>query len=45
MHGYGAAPRRPLLPLKDKEGEEFMGALRELLELEAGLAKEVNGNS
>jgi L-threo-3-deoxy-hexylosonate aldolase len=43
MHGYGVAPRRPLLPLKDKEGEEFLGALRELLEVEAGLAKEARG--
>lgn len=35
MHGYGAAPRKPLLPLRESEGEEFMSALKELLELEA----------
>ncbi|TVY81070.1 L-threo-3-deoxy-hexylosonate aldolase [Lachnellula suecica] len=40
MHGYGAAPRRPLLPLKEKEGLKFMEALKELLELEASLAEE-----
>ncbi|KAL3455153.1 putative dihydrodipicolinate synthase [Aspergillus heterothallicus] len=34
MHGFGAAPRRPLLPLGQAEGEDFMLALRELLELE-----------
>jgi len=39
MHGYGVAPRRPLLPLKEAEGEVFMLALKELLELEAELAK------
>jgi 4-hydroxy-2-oxoglutarate aldolase len=38
MHGYGVAPRRPLLPLKETEGEAFMLALQELLELEAELA-------
>jgi 4-hydroxy-2-oxoglutarate aldolase len=43
IHGYGVAPRKPLLPLKEKEGEEFMGALSELLELEAGLEKEAQG--
>ncbi|PYH94658.1 putative dihydrodipicolinate synthase [Aspergillus ellipticus CBS 707.79] len=39
MHGYGAAPRRPLLPLKEAEGEEFMLALRDLIELETKMAK------
>lgn len=39
LKGYGAAPRRPLLPLKDNEGEAFMSALRELLELEAELER------
>ncbi|RAK98735.1 dihydrodipicolinate synthase family protein [Aspergillus ibericus CBS 121593] len=34
MHGYGKDPRRPLLPLGEKKGEEFMGALGELLALE-----------
>ena len=38
MHGYGVAPRRPLLPLKETEGEAFMVALQELLEVESGLA-------
>lgn len=40
MHGYGAAPRRPLLPLKEAEGEAFMLALQELLDVEAKLAKQ-----
>ncbi|RDW66635.1 putative dihydrodipicolinate synthase [Coleophoma crateriformis] len=40
LHGYSIAPRRPLLPLKEAEGETFMLALRELLELEAELAKD-----
>jgi L-threo-3-deoxy-hexylosonate aldolase len=39
MHGYGAAPRKPLLPLKKSEGEVFMTALAELLELEAEFTK------
>jgi 4-hydroxy-2-oxoglutarate aldolase len=39
MHGYGIAPRRPLLPLKEKEGANFMSALQELLEVEGNLAK------
>ncbi|OOF98693.1 hypothetical protein ASPCADRAFT_162356 [Aspergillus carbonarius ITEM 5010] len=34
VHGYGMDPRRPLLPLGEKEGEEFLGALGELLEVE-----------
>ncbi|KUJ17607.1 putative dihydrodipicolinate synthase [Mollisia scopiformis] len=38
MNGYGIAPRRPLLPLKQAEGEAFMEVLRELLELEVELA-------
>ena len=38
MHGYGIAPRKPLLPLKEPQGEAFMLALKELLELEAELA-------
>lgn len=37
MYGYGSAPRRPLLPLKQKEGDEFMSVLKELLDLEAEL--------
>ena len=43
MHGYGIAPRRPLLPLKEKEGEKFMQALKELLEVEKKLAEEETG--
>lgn len=39
MHGYGAAPRKPLLSLKESEGEAFMTALVELLELEAEFTK------
>ncbi|PWY83885.1 putative dihydrodipicolinate synthase [Aspergillus sclerotioniger CBS 115572] len=34
VHGYGKDPRRPLLPLGEDEGEEFLGALGELLEVE-----------
>ncbi|KAL2824978.1 putative dihydrodipicolinate synthase [Aspergillus pseudoustus] len=34
MHGFGASPRRPLLPLPQAEGEQFMLALQDLLELE-----------
>lgn len=37
MHGYGIAPRRPLLPLKDVEGEQFIMALEEMLQLERKL--------
>ncbi|KAJ5389409.1 dihydrodipicolinate synthase [Penicillium cataractarum] len=37
MHGYGIAPRRPLLPLKNAEGEQFMTALEEMLQLERKL--------
>ncbi|KAH6676313.1 putative dihydrodipicolinate synthase [Halenospora varia] len=40
IHGYGIAPRRPLLPLKEAEGEAFMKVLKELLEVEAALVKE-----
>ncbi|KAH8678635.1 putative dihydrodipicolinate synthase [Tricladium varicosporioides] len=40
MHGYGIAPRRPLLPLKVAEGEAFMEVLKELLEVEVALGKE-----
>ncbi|OJJ46427.1 hypothetical protein ASPZODRAFT_159359 [Penicilliopsis zonata CBS 506.65] len=34
MHGYSIYPRRPLLPLRAEEGEEFMQALEELLVVE-----------
>lgn len=37
MHGYGIAPRRPLLPLKDVEGGQFIMALEEMLQLERKL--------
>jgi 4-hydroxy-2-oxoglutarate aldolase len=40
MHGYSIAPRKPLLPLKESEGQDFMSALHELLELEARYAKQ-----
>ncbi|QKX62103.1 uncharacterized protein TRUGW13939_09259 [Talaromyces rugulosus] len=39
IHGYGAAPRKPLLPLKESEGEAFMISLGELLKLEAEFTK------
>jgi 4-hydroxy-2-oxoglutarate aldolase len=39
IHGYSASPRKPLLPLKESEGEAFMTALGELLELEAEFTK------
>lgn len=35
LHGYGVAPRKPLLPLKKLEGEAFMDILREMIDLEA----------
>ncbi|OQD81004.1 hypothetical protein PENANT_c030G07251 [Penicillium antarcticum] len=38
LHGYGVAPRRPLLPLKAGEGESFMTALDEAMRLECELA-------
>jgi len=38
LYGYGVAPRRPLLPLKEEEGEKYMLVLRELLDMEAELA-------
>ncbi|KAJ5937798.1 hypothetical protein N7454_004140 [Penicillium verhagenii] len=34
MYGYGIAPRKPLLPLKEAEGEFFMAALGEMVQLE-----------
>lgn len=37
MHGYGIAPRRPLLPLGEAEGGEFMNALGEAMRLESEL--------
>ncbi|ORY35345.1 putative dihydrodipicolinate synthase [Naematelia encephala] len=35
LHGFGIAPRRPLLPLGEKEGEAFMDILQPLVALEA----------
>ncbi|KAJ6128841.1 hypothetical protein N7471_010058 [Penicillium samsonianum] len=37
LHGYGIAPRKPLLPLREAEGDEFMNALDEALRLECEL--------
>ncbi|KAH8895326.1 putative dihydrodipicolinate synthase [Thozetella sp. PMI_491] len=34
LHGYGSAPRRPLLPLKEDDGEKLMAEFKEMLELE-----------
>ena len=34
MHGYGIAPRRPLLPLGKNQGEEFMVVLNDMILLE-----------
>jgi len=39
MHGYGIAPRRPLLPLGEAEGEAFMEVLADVLKIEAKLAE------
>lgn len=35
MHGYGVAPRKPLLQLKEADGEAFMTALDEMIQLES----------
>lgn len=40
LNGYGVAPRRPLLPLGEREGEVFMEVLKELMVLEAELEAE-----
>ncbi|KAH8698689.1 putative dihydrodipicolinate synthase [Talaromyces proteolyticus] len=42
IHGYGVAPRRPLLPFNETDGDTFMETLRELFELEAELEKMEN---
>ncbi|KAJ5724575.1 dihydrodipicolinate synthase [Penicillium malachiteum] len=34
IHGYGIAPRKPLLPLNETEGEKFMEVLKEMLQVE-----------
>ncbi|KAJ5118184.1 dihydrodipicolinate synthase [Penicillium atrosanguineum] len=37
IHGYGAAPRKPLLPLGQSEGENFLEVIEEMLRLERKL--------
>jgi 4-hydroxy-2-oxoglutarate aldolase len=39
MHGYGTAPRRPLLPLGEKEGDNLLRQFREMLDLEEMYSK------
>ncbi|KAH9893053.1 putative dihydrodipicolinate synthase [Xylariomycetidae sp. FL2044] len=39
LHGFGTAPRRPLLPLKNEEGDKLMGTFKEMLELETEIAR------
>lgn len=34
LHGYGIAPRKPLLPLSHPEGEGLMAQFKEMLDLE-----------
>jgi 4-hydroxy-2-oxoglutarate aldolase len=34
LHGFGIAPRRPLLPLDDEEGEKLMASFAEMIALE-----------
>ncbi|KAK8853372.1 hypothetical protein IAR55_004076 [Kwoniella newhampshirensis] len=43
MHGYSLAPRRPLLPLGDEEGEKYMRVFKPMLDLEGSLEKRVLG--
>jgi 4-hydroxy-2-oxoglutarate aldolase len=38
MHGYSIAPRRPLLPFGQPEGDKFMAVLEEVLRIESTLA-------
>ncbi|KAJ5150905.1 dihydrodipicolinate synthase [Penicillium canariense] len=40
IYGYGIAPRKPLLPLEQSEGERFMEALEKMLQLERKLMEE-----
>ncbi|KAK6073850.1 hypothetical protein SCUP234_07033 [Seiridium cupressi] len=35
LYGYGVSPRKPLLPLKSKDGEKLMEQFKEMLDLEA----------
>ncbi|KAJ5776297.1 uncharacterized protein N7511_001308 [Penicillium nucicola] len=39
LHGYGVAPRKPLLPLRESEGEAFMDVLSEAMRLENELTE------
>jgi 4-hydroxy-2-oxoglutarate aldolase len=34
LHGYGKAPRRPLLPLGEEEGAKLMEKFKAMIELE-----------
>ncbi|PVI08318.1 putative dihydrodipicolinate synthase [Periconia macrospinosa] len=34
LHGYGKAPRRPLLPLKEEEGRELLNLFSDMIALE-----------
>ncbi|KAH9826520.1 Dihydrodipicolinate synthetase [Teratosphaeria destructans] len=43
LHGYSLAPRRPLLPPREEEGEKFFAALGELLELETQIRESGDG--
>ncbi|KAI0481358.1 putative dihydrodipicolinate synthase [Xylariaceae sp. FL0804] len=38
LHGFGAAPRRPLLPLGHGDGEALMRVFKEMIELEAEIS-------
>jgi L-threo-3-deoxy-hexylosonate aldolase len=38
MHGYSITPRRPLLPLRQQEGDRFMAVLEDVLRIESTLA-------
>ncbi|KAF2165855.1 hypothetical protein M409DRAFT_23587 [Zasmidium cellare ATCC 36951] len=40
LFGYMPLPRRPLLPLKESEGEKFMAALAPVIELERELERQ-----
>ncbi|KAJ5553551.1 hypothetical protein N7494_002929 [Penicillium frequentans] len=44
IHGYGVAPRKPLLPLKEADGEAFMAALDEMIQLESYIQQETTEN-
>ncbi|KAJ5798856.1 uncharacterized protein N7503_006361 [Penicillium pulvis] len=44
IHGYGVAPRKPLLPLKEPDGEAFMAALDEMIQLESYIQQETTEN-